>query len=118
MKVMVIDDDAGSLQGMMMALNLMGHDCDAFDNPSDALYYYSCEKYGVVITDFRMPSMNGIQLMTAIHAVDPVVPVIIVSGRADRKWTREALERGVFAFLEKPLDAGELSKVLDKISAE
>ena len=118
MKIMVIDDDPGSLRGMIMALCLLGYDCDAFDNPNDALYYYSYEKYGAVITDLRMLSMNGIQLMVAIHAIDPSVSVIIVSGHADRRWAREALDRGAIAFLEKPLDAGELSKILDKSLAE
>jgi DNA-binding NtrC family response regulator len=117
MKVMIIDDDAGSLRGMIVAIGLLGHDCDAYGDPADASYYYSCGKYDAVIADLRMPSMNGIQLMVTIHAVDPAIPVIIVSGQADRKWAQEALDRGALAFLEKPLDAAELSKILDKISA-
>ena len=116
MNIMVIDDDAGSLRGMTMALRILGYQCEAFANPAEALHSFAFPKYNAVISDLRMQPIDGIQLMLAIQAIKPMTPVIIVSGYADGKSIREAFERGATAFLEKPLDAMELAKVLDNVA--
>lgn len=116
MNILVIDDDTGSLRGMMTALVCMGYDCDAFTNPHEALHSFSFQEYSAVISDLRMQPINGIQLMAAIHALKPATSVIIVSGYADGKSKQEAFESGAAAFLEKPLDAMELAKVLDNVA--
>ena len=118
MKIMVIDDDAGSLRGMITALTLLGHDCDAFDNPEAAYSNFIAGKYGAVIADLWMQPIDGIQLMTAIHALNPILPAVLVSGCADRHWAGKAIEKGAFAFLAKPVDAREISEVLDRIEKE
>lgn len=69
-----------------------------------------------MISDLRMQPINGIQLMAAIHALQPSTRVIIVSGYADVQVMREAFENGAIAFLEKPLDATDLAKVLDYVA--
>lgn len=116
MKIMVVDDDAGSLHGMTTALNLLGHNCDAYNNPVDALLDFSPVRYSIVIIDLQMQPVNGIQLMDVIHTLNPALPVILVSGNAGRKWAKAAEERGAVAVLEKPLDAAALSKVLDNMA--
>lgn len=116
MNIMVVDDDAGSLRGMTMALHILGYRCEAFASPEAALHSFASQAYGAVISDLRMQPIDGIQLMLAIQAMKPATPVILVSGFADGKAMQEAFERGAAAFLEKPLDAMELAKVLDQVA--
>lgn len=117
MNVLLLDDDMGSLLGMRMTLQLLGHCCEAYNSPTDALRCYDNTRFDVIITDLRMPGMNGVQFMATAQSGNPSVPVIIISGYLDQRWEAECLKRGAVAVLRKPLDAGELTRILNTISA-
>ena len=73
------------------------------------------EAYDLVITDMAMPGMTGDQLVKAMRAVQPGIPIIICSGFSDRFGPQDAESIGVQAFLMKPIAISELAQKVRKI---
>jgi len=72
----------------------------------------------IVISDFRMPGMNGIEFLKTVFCEWPMVTRILLSGLADAGVVREALEqKKLFAFLNKPWKTGELQKIIAEAAA-
>ncbi|HTA83958.1 MAG TPA: response regulator [Bacteroidia bacterium] len=70
----------------------------------------------VVILDYGLPGINGMQTLNAIREYDPKIPVIIITGNMDRNIARKFLDAGVYDYIQKQEDAfEEVSKVADKI---
>ena len=114
MKVMVIDDDDIVLDSLKHALSLNGFGVFTFISPRQALREYEADsdKYDIVISDFHLPGMNGIDVMRAILKKNPQVPVIIMSGDEDRELLPKTLQMGAQAFFYKPLDITQLIEKL------
>ncbi|WP_226036177.1 response regulator transcription factor [Aquibacillus saliphilus] len=72
----------------------------------------------IVITDIRMPEMNGIQFITLLRDKLPQVPVIVISGYDDFNYARDALKLGVKDYLLKPVNRSELASILHNIAKE
>ena len=105
MNVMLVDDDRECLDSLSSALRLEGFHVRDFDTPARALSEYNPHAIDVVITDFYLPGMTGIELLKEIHRKKIDAPVIIISG-APKKNTIEriSLKAGACAFFSKPLD--------------
>lgn len=65
-----------------------------------------------VITDLRMPTMDGLQLLGALHHAEPDLPVIVITGHGHTDSFHRAAEQGAYAYLRKPVDAVKLKSVL------
>ena len=111
--IMLVDDDRECLDSLSSALRLEGFHIRDFDNPGRALSQYNPHAIDVVITDFYLPGMTGIELLKEIHRRKKDVPVIIISG-APGKVTIEriSLKAGACAFFSKPLD---IRRVISRI---
>lgn len=118
MHILLVDDDAGSLLGMQIALEILGHTCDTYTDSLQAMrdciglgYIY---KYDAVVTDIRMPTIDGIKFAGLMQFLVPELKVVIVSGFVN-KDTRQAIrERGLNRLLHKPVSAQELSAALQE----
>lgn len=106
MKILMIDDDRDGLSYFGEWLNAHGHTTSQLSDPCEAVDLYRSERFDVVITDFKMPGMNGIDVLKAVKAHNPEACVIILTGYADLHNTIPALNHGAFAFFTKPLDTG------------
>ncbi len=108
-KVLVVDDEESIRNMMRMTLELDGHQILlAADGPT-ALNLYEKESPDVVFLDVRLPSMDGIEVLTRIKALDPDSEVIIVTGHGDMQMAVECLRREASNFLTKPLGEELLS---------
>ncbi len=108
-KVLVVDDEESIRNMMRMTLELDGHQILlAADGPT-ALNLYEKESPDVVFLDARLPSMDGIAVLTRIKALDPDSEVIIVTGHGDMQMAVECLRREASNFLTKPLGEELLS---------
>ena len=105
MNVMLVDDDRECLDSLSSALRLEGFHVRDFDTPARALNEYNPHAIDVIITDFYLPGMTGIELLKEIRRRKIDAPVIIISG-APKKNTIEhiSLKAGACAFFSKPLD--------------
>jgi two-component sensor histidine kinase len=115
MKLLLVDDQEGITQVLKEGIEPAGHECIRYQNPRKALIHFKREYFDAVITDYRMPDLDGIQLLRAIQEVRPDTPVIILTGYADAQNAISAVNNGAFAFLQKPIQLQELLETLSKI---
>jgi DNA-binding NtrC family response regulator len=120
MKIALIDDELAILESLERALKPTGYECFPFQSPKDALEDYTQEKFDVVITDFMMPGMNGIEVLKAIKEINPEAFVILITGYADIENAIAAVNHGAYAFFRKPFDFRDfittLRQIEDKIN--
>ena len=100
--VYIVDDDLMVLESLQWLLQTVKLETQIFDSSVVFLDNYLPDVAACIILDVRMPEINGMDLHLRIKAVDPEVPVIIVTGHADVKMAVRAMKEGAFDFIEKP----------------
>ena len=116
--IMVIDDNEFSLKSICYALNMGDFPNQGFNDPQDALSQYDKDIYQLVITDFRMPKLNGIEVLKSILQINEDAKVIVYSAFADDIIQKEALNLGAILFLKKPFNYESLIEIIQRIEAE
>jgi two-component system response regulator YesN len=115
--VLIVDDESIVRKGLKILIDWehlgISKLYDAADGPSAYRMAYEV-KPDIVITDIRMPEMNGINLIRNIKTILPESVCIIISGYNDFESAREGIEVGAFDFLIKPIDPNELSEIIIK----
>jgi two-component system response regulator GlrR len=112
--ILLVDDDPDLLKLISLRLGSSGYSVRTADSGESALAAIAVERPGVVVTDLRMPGIDGMQLFEAIHRRYPALPVIILTAHGTIPDAVSATQRGVFGFLTKPFDSQEL---LQKVGA-
>ena len=107
--ILFVDDDAALREANVQTLELAGLSVRPFAAAQAALGAIGPGFAGAVITDIRMPGMDGLQFFERIHAIDPEIPVILITGHGDVPMAVRALQDGAFDFLAKPFAAGHLA---------
>ncbi len=107
-RVLVVDDDHDLLRLMRLRLRNSGYEVAVADGAEKALVELSVFRPQVVITDLRMPGMDGMALFHAINQKHPTLPVIILTAHGTIPDAIEATNSGVFSFLTKPFDSQQL----------
>lgn len=116
MRIMVVDDNDRSLQSLSLVLGDLGHDPRAFSDPREALDAAGREFHPLIITDIRMPGMDGLELLTRLKE-DPLAgksDVVLITGHGDMQTAVDALRRGAYDYLNKPINARELAVVVER----
>jgi DNA-binding NtrC family response regulator len=113
-KVAIIDDEADMRESVAQWLQLSGFEPLSFDGAESALKVLGPEFDGVVISDIRMPGMDGMALLRRLQSIDPGMPVILMTGHGDVPMAVEAMRIGAFDFVEKPFDPDALAELCRK----
>lgn len=100
--VFLIDDDKDLLKATAQTLSLAGFDVRSFSTGNDALSQLDDGFAGVVVSDIRMPGLDGLQLFERISGFDRELPVILMTGHGDIPMAVKAIQSGVYDFLAKP----------------
>ena len=103
-EILVIDDDLYLLAAIKQTLMLNGYVVQTFANPLEALAGLDAHPFAAVLADIRMPEMSGMVLLERILAADPDLPVILITGHGDINMAVEAVKKGAYHFLQKPVD--------------
>lgn len=111
-RVLLVDDDDTMRHSTAQALELAGFTVEALSSAEEALALASPGFNGAVISDIRMPGMDGMSLLSALHEVDAEIPVILVTGHAEVPLAVAAIRRGAYDFIEKPFAVQDLVAVL------
>jgi FixJ family two-component response regulator len=117
-RVFVVDDEVRVLEAIGETLGTLGVQVACFVHPASCLERLRCEKCDLLITDLKMPEMDGIELLTDVKHHHPWVPVLIVTGYGDIPSAVRAIKAGAEDFIEKPLDKGNLLKMVESILLE
>ncbi len=111
--VFVVDDDAAVRDALSLLISLKGMRAAVFASGADFLAVYDPEWRGCLLTDFKMPEMNGLELQAELKKRGVTMPVVMLSAHGDVATTRTALKNGAVDFLEKPVDDAVLVDVLN-----
>ena len=110
--VRLVDDDADLLAAQVQSLRIAGFTAEPFASAPDALRGLTRDYPGVVLTDVRMPGMDGLELLARLRVLDPDLPVILLTGHGDVPMAVEAMREGAYDFLEKPFSPEALLSCL------
>ncbi len=106
-RIMLVEDDASLREVLSFHLEEAGHEVLPFERAQEALAAYSAD-VDVVLTDLRMPGMDGMALLDALIGVDPDAVVLILTAFGGTERAVEAMRRGAFHYVEKPVNTTTL----------
>ena len=113
-KILVVDDDDNFLKLIRMRLELSGYDVVTATNEDDAMGKARNEPFALAIVDLRLDHTDGISMMEDIHAINPYMPIIILTAHGSIESAVEATKKGAFNFLNKPFDPEVLLHQIEK----
>jgi len=114
MKIAIVDDEKDMRQSISQWLALSGFDTETFASAEDALKGLGADYPGIVVSDIKMPGMDGMQLLRKLKSVDSTLPVIMITGHGDVPMAVEAMRIGAFDFLEKPFNPDRMTELAKK----
>ncbi len=119
MRVLLVDDNTDSLQSLAVVLEDLGHDPVPVRDAETALKTVKQERFPLIISDIRMPGMDGMELLTRLRASRHAIAsdIVLITGHGDRDTAVAALRNGAYDYLSKPINARELAAVVER-SAE
>lgn len=103
--VFVVDDDAAALDSLVMLLRSDGFNPSGFSSAHSFLEALTPEARGCVISDVRMPGMDGVELLRTLKAAGCLLPVIVITGHADVTVAVQAMKAGAAEFVQKPFES-------------
>jgi DNA-binding NtrC family response regulator len=107
-RILIIDDERSILDTVQILLRGEGFDVVTAQNPREALDSLGAVDPDVVLTDIRMPGMNGLEVLAAVRAFDAEVPVILMTAQASLQTAVQAVNAGAFYYLQKPFSNADL----------
>lgn len=116
LSILVVDDDARQAQLLAEAVGRMGHRTQVSTNPEDALELLKKEVFHLVITDMRMPGIDGLSFLRQIKALDADTEVILVTAYASVGSAVEAIKIGAVDYFEKPVNLAWLEAKIRAIA--
>ena len=111
-RAIFVDDDPDMRHGSTQALQLAGFEVDAFASVEEARSKIHAGAPAVVVCDVKLPGMAGTAWLDEIRAIDPELPVILITGHGDIAMAVGAMRRGAYDFIEKPFSSEHLVAVV------
>src|SRR6266581_2009657 len=104
--VLIVDDDTALLQALPQALSLRlsGVKVDTSDSAPRALEQIQEHEYDAIVSDIKMPGMDGLALLAKIQELRPETPTLLITGHGEHDLAVQALRGGAYDFIQKPID--------------
>jgi len=109
MKIAIVDDEQDMRQSISQWLSLSGFDTETYASAEEALKAIGPDWPGVVVSDIKMPGMDGMAFLKRILGLDSGLPVIMITGHGDVPMAVEAMRIGAWDFLEKPFNPDKMT---------
>ncbi|MDR1672676.1 MAG: sigma-54 dependent transcriptional regulator [Bacteroidales bacterium] len=107
-KILVIDDERSIRNTLKEVLEYENHEVDVAVDGAEGLEMFEKNKYELVLCDIKMPNMDGMEVLEKIMKMSGDVPIVMISGHGNIDTAVEAIKKGAFDFIEKPLDLNRL----------
>jgi DNA-binding NtrC family response regulator len=114
-RVMIVDDEESIREWLSIALRKQGYEIDCAQNGEEALRLFKQDKYDAIITDIKMPKVDGLELLREIKSIDPSASVIMTTAFGSMESAIEALRGGASDYITKPFKIEEVKLRLEKI---
>lgn len=104
--ILIVDDDTALLQALPQALYLRmpGSRVDTCDSALAALKLIEAHNYDAIVSDIKMPGMDGLALLARVQELRPDTPTLLITGHGDHNLAIQALRGGAYDFIQKPID--------------
>ncbi len=111
-RVLVVDDHLQARESMAFVLRQAGHQVDGCSSAAEAIQVIDRETFDCIITDLRMPGMNGVEFIIQLEQRRYGAAVVMVTAHASVSTAVEAMRHGAFDYIEKPFDAEQLERLV------
>lgn len=118
LKIMVLDDEPIVCKRLKPAFEKLGYEVDTFIQSSEAMKQIQKRSYDIIITDLKMPGIDGIQFLEEVKRRSQRTEVIVITGFATLESAKESLQKGVFDFIAKPFKLNEIQQVVMRAGAK
>jgi len=113
-RLLVLDDEPNIVEVLIARLEAMGYAAQGFTNPTKALDALKNENFGVLLTDLKMPEMDGMKVLREAKNIDPDVEVIIFTAYGSIESAVQAIKHGAYDYIVKPFEPMELMTKIEK----
>jgi DNA-binding NtrC family response regulator len=114
MRILVVDDEQNLVMTLAANLELEGFEVHTAENAARALELFESHAFDLVLSDIRMPGMNGVDLFRKIRTMKPELPVVLMTAFALEGLVQEAVREGAFTVLPKPFDIDNVVAALTR----
>jgi DNA-binding NtrC family response regulator len=111
-RLLIIEDDLSTASALQKVLQAEGYAVDLAERGDDGLARARQQPYDLVITDLKLPGLDGLELVAQLHAAKPKLPLIMMTAHGTTETAIEATKLGAFEYLVKPFEAEELLDVV------
>ena len=113
-KILIIDDETATLSMFRLFLEAYGYTVLTAEDGSSGLEIFKSERPTIVLTDIKMPGMDGLEVLQTIKVIEPKTEVIVITGHGDTKLAEQALKLNAIDFIHKPIKKEALDAALKK----
>ena len=117
-RILVLDDEPAMLENCRRIIASMGHEFSGVTEPESALAMLDRDRPDLLLTDLRMPAMDGLELLGRARAIDPERPVVMLTAFATVESAVAAVKAGAFDYLAKPFSVDQLKVVVERALAQ
>src|SRR6266478_1169392 len=105
-QILIVDDDTALLQALprMISLRIVGVGVDTSESAQAALEQIQEHDYDVIVSDIKMPGMDGLELLAKIQELRPDTPTLLITGHGEHNLAIRALRGGAYDYIQKPID--------------
>ncbi len=114
LRLIIIDDEPIVGKRLKQVFSKMGFHVEIFTNPLSALEFMENNPFDIVVTDFKMEELDGMEILGRAKQLNPQARVIIITGYAKPETAKEAFKSGVFDFMVKPFRLDELKEAVNR----
>ena len=119
-RILMVDDEVELVESGIRVLKWMGYQVQGATDPIEALEMIRAQphQFDLIISDFSMPQMNGIQLAEEIKRINPGIPIILLSGYSSDVPKKQIKPTVINGFITKPISKNELARAIRKVLDE
>ena len=113
-RILIVDDEDGMRRLLSRVLTREGYETSAVANGAEALRLVASERFDLVVTDIKMPEMDGLQLLAELKEYEPSLPIIVITAYGTIENAVQALRSGAYDYIAKPFENDEIKLTVAK----
>lgn len=107
-KILIIDDEKSIRNTLKEILSYEGYDVSEAPDGAEGIKLAEKDKFDIILSDIKMPKMDGIEVLEKLQEITPETPVVMISGHGNIETAVEAIRKGAFDYISKPLDLNRM----------